>query len=312
MPCFRTSIAVLIVLMSACTLPATADARSSSYNTAPTISGTPATAATIGIAYTFQPTATDANRDTLTFTIKNKPSWVNFNTGTGLMSGIPQTVGTYSNIVISVSDGKARRSLPAFSIQVSASTTSSSAAASITNTAPTISGTPITSVTAGTAYSFTPTAADANGDGLGFSIANKPAWASFNTATGRLSGTPGSSSTGSYAGVTISVSDGTATTSLAPFTLTVNPAPVTTASATLTWTRPTLNSDGTALTDLSAYRIYYGVSGTSYSNSVVIGSDLTSYTIGNLATGSTWHFAISSINTSGVEGSPSNPASTSL
>lgn len=146
---------------------------------------------------------------------------------------------------------------------------------------------------------------------MGFSISNKPSWASFNTATGQLSGTPTTANVGSYANVTISVSDGKASASLTPFTITVNSAPVTTGSATLTWTRPTLNSDGSTLTDLYSYKIYYGTSSTALNSSVVVSGDLTSHTIGNLATG-TWYFAISSINTAGVEGIRSNPASKSL
>ena len=54
----------------------------------------------------------------------------------------------------------------------------------------TISGTPSTSVTVGTNYSFTPSATDSDGGALKFSIANAPAWATFNAATGQLSGSP--------------------------------------------------------------------------------------------------------------------------
>lgn len=54
------------------------------------------------------------------------------------------------------------------------------------NTAPTISGSPASTVQQGNTYSFTPSAEDQDGDKLTFSITNKPAWASFNTATGRL------------------------------------------------------------------------------------------------------------------------------
>src|SRR5262245_5853976 len=58
------------------------------------------------------------------------------------------------------------------------------------NTAPTITGSPSTSVNQGAAYSFTPVAADADGDGLVFGIDAKPTWALFNTTNGLLSGTP--------------------------------------------------------------------------------------------------------------------------
>src|SRR5689334_15243275 len=51
----------------------------SSGNTAPTISGTAGTSATAGQAYSFTPTASDADHDTITFTIANKPSWAAFN-----------------------------------------------------------------------------------------------------------------------------------------------------------------------------------------------------------------------------------------
>ena len=50
------------------------------------------------------------------------PVWANFDNKTGQLSGTPGTgsVGTYSNIVISVSDGTVSTKLPAFSIQVQA------------------------------------------------------------------------------------------------------------------------------------------------------------------------------------------------
>ncbi len=89
-----------------------------------------------------------------------------------------------------------------------------------------INGTPLTSVTSGTAYSFTPTASDANSDPLTFSIANRPTWATFSTSTGRLSGTPASTDVGTTSGIAISVSDGKVSTSLAAFSIAVTaPAP---------------------------------------------------------------------------------------
>jgi len=91
------------------------------------------------------------------------------------------------------------------------------------NTAPTISGTPSTNAKAGTEYSFTPSGADSDtGDTLTYSITNKPSWATFNTTTGVLSGTPTNSDTGEYAGIVISVSDGTLSADLATFTITVS------------------------------------------------------------------------------------------
>jgi large repetitive protein len=97
------------------------------------------------------------------------------------------------------------------------------------NSAPTISGSPLPRVDMDTAYSFTPTANDADADTLTFSIVNKPGWATFDTATGALTGTPPRSAVGVTDGIVITVSDGTLSASLPAFTLEViatNQAPV--------------------------------------------------------------------------------------
>jgi parallel beta-helix repeat protein len=186
-------------------------------NSPPTIAGTPATSVTAGSAYSFQPSAADANGDALVFSVQNCPAWATFNTSTGRLAGTPDAsrVGTSVNVVISVSDGRATVSLPAFAIAVDAQP----------NVAPTISGTPAMSVVAGNPFAFQPVAADANGDALTFSIQNRPSWANFNSSTGYLGGTPNAGQVGSWSSITISVSDAKASTSLAPFTVQVLPPP---------------------------------------------------------------------------------------
>ena len=84
----------------------------------------------------------------------------------------------------------------------------------ITNTAPTISGTPQTAVGATKAYRFTPYASDAQNNALTFSIANKPVWATFSAASGTLGGTPSSTQAGTYGNIVIKVSDGSLSASL--------------------------------------------------------------------------------------------------
>ncbi|MEM8983830.1 MAG: putative Ig domain-containing protein, partial [Pseudomonadota bacterium] len=96
------------------------------------------------------------------------------------------------------------------------------------NTAPVINGTPADTTNAGRPYTFTPTATDADGDTLTFSIENQPPWASFDATTGQLSGTPFAANVGTTENVTISVTDGEATASLAPFSLMVTPQQLTT------------------------------------------------------------------------------------
>ncbi|MET0081233.1 MAG: putative Ig domain-containing protein, partial [Candidatus Thiodiazotropha lotti] len=182
-------------------------------NTPPVISGSPSTQVAEGQAYSFRPSASDADNDSLSFSIANRPTWASFSSSTGQLSGTPDMddAGTTSNIRISVSDGTDTISLNAFSITVNG-----------TNQAPTISGSPATSVAEGGSYRFAPSADDADGDSLSFSIANRPSWASFNTSTGVLSGTPGMDDAGTTSNIRISVSDGSATASLSAFSITVS------------------------------------------------------------------------------------------
>lgn len=88
-------------------------------NEAPTITGAPGVSVAAGSNYTFTPTASDANGDHLTFSIVGKPSWATFSIADGTLSGTPPTVGNYSSIVITVSDGSLSASLAPFSIVVS-------------------------------------------------------------------------------------------------------------------------------------------------------------------------------------------------
>jgi hypothetical protein len=168
-----------------------------------------------------------------------------------------------------------------------------------TNRAPTISGTPTATVVEGEFYEFMPTAADPDGDALDFSITRKPAWATFDRSTGRLSGTPGADDVGNFTNIAISVSDGSATASLGNFDITVDAIAL--GTATLSWNPPTENVDGTALTDLTGYRIYYGRSETQLSRTIVINNPgLTRYVVDNLAQAH-WYFAMTSVNADGVE-----------
>jgi hypothetical protein len=77
-------------------------------------------------------------------------------------------------------------------------------------------------------------------------------------------------------------------------------------TATLTWTAVTQNTDGTLLTDLAGYKVFYGVSASAM-NTVALLSDptLTTYVVRNLPSG-TWYFAVAAYTSSGTEGAMSN------
>ncbi|MEI8608729.1 Ig-like domain-containing protein [Enterovibrio sp. Hal110] len=187
-------------------------------NNPPVIGGTPLNTVNEGSPYTFTPTVSDLDGDTVTFSVTNKPSWLSFDASTGTLSGIPahKDVGTSAGIQLTATDdgtGTLSSTLTTFAITVID-----------INNVPTISGIPGTSVLEGNAYTFTPSTSDLDGDTLSFSISNKPAWATFNTTTGSLTGTPVHADVGTTPGITITVTDnynGASVAVLAPFDLTV-------------------------------------------------------------------------------------------
>ena len=76
----------------------------------------------------------------------------------------------------------------------------------------------------------------------------------------------------------------------------------------LSWTPPTTNTDGSQLTNLAGYKIYYGTSSGHYTQSVNAGN-VTSYTITNLTDGVKYYFAATAYNTAGAESGYSNEVS---
>ena len=174
------------------------------------------------------------------------------------------------------------------------------------NSAPTISGTPPTTIKISELYSFAPLASDADSDNLTFSIQNMPRWASFDNNTGNLSGMPNPGDEGTYDNIDISVSDGSLFASLPMFSITVSQVGL--GSVTLSWSPPTQNDDGSVLTDLTAYKFYYGTASGTYPNSIRIDNPgIASYVVENL-TPNTYFFVATAINSSGVESRFSNEA----
>jgi hypothetical protein len=273
-----------------------------------TISGTPNFSVRAETWYSWRPTAKDTVPSQMRFAVHNKPAWASFDSGNGHLYGrpTPKDVGTYTNITISVSDLHGYVSLPAFLITVHVP----KAAPAPVDAAPTISGRASTVVNVGTAYGFTPAAADANNDKLSFSIQNMPNWAKFDTASGSLSGTPEAANVGTYDNIRISVSDGKVSAMLPAFTITVNQ--MSAGNATLDWTPPTENSDGSVLTNLAGYNIHYGTSPDNLTQVVRLANPgLASYVVDNLSAGK-WYFAVTSYVANGAESSNSGVVSTTI
>jgi hypothetical protein len=176
-----------------------------------------------------------------------------------------------------------------------------SAPTSGANAPPMITGSPMLTLSAGESYVFLPIATDDNGDPLTFSIENLPQWAVFDSVTGAIAGVPDTNDIGTTNNIVISVSDGLAVTQLTAFSITVTDANVQLGSVTLQWLPPTENEDGSALTDLAAYRIYYGTSPDNLNQVININNPgLGRYVVENLLP-STYYFGATAINSAGVE-----------
>ena len=82
--------------------------------------------------------------------------------------------------------------------------------------------------------------------------------------------------------------------------------------ATLDWMPPTENNDGSALTNLAGYTVYYGTDRNDLSQSVKVSNPgLASYTVTGLTSG-TWYFAVTSYSADGVESARTTTVSTKI
>ena len=122
-------------------------------------------------------------------------------------------------------------------------------------------------------------------------------------ATGELSGTPTAAEVGTYSNIGISVSDGRTSVSLPAFPIVVTQDA--TGSVTLDWVAPTSNTNGTPLTDLAGYWIYYGTSANALTQTVQIANPgILTYVLNNLTPG-TWYFAVTAYTSANVQSNQS-------
>ena len=129
----------------------------------------------------------------------------------------------------------------------------------------------------------------------------------FNSATGALTGTPTASEEGSSTPITITGSNGTSSASIdSPFIVQVRAPAATSGSATLYWIPPTQNTNGTPITNLAGFHIYYGTSANALTTTVTVeGGSSATYTITGLNAG-TYYFSVVAYNTEGVDSPNSN------
>ena len=148
-----------------------------------------------------------------------------------------------------------------------------------------------------------PITSQASGTYFAFALTSVQGSANFGTpATATIDVNAATASTGSSSSGASSSSGGSSSGSSSSST----------DSVTLSWSAPTDNTNGTALTNLAGYNIYYGTNSTDLSQKVSLTTvGLLTYVVTNLNSG-TWYFYITSVNTAGVESSPSAVVSASI
>jgi hypothetical protein len=170
---------------------------------------------------------------------------------------------------------------------------------------PTLVGTPATVMWQGDTYSFAARATDPDGDVLAFEIENRPSWATFDAASGRLHGVPELADVGETLSIRVGVSDGQHRVWLPPFDLTVRA--VSHGSVLVTWEAPTENTDDSPLQDLAGFKIYGGTDPDATLTMATVGSGISAYRFDGLTAG-VYHFSTTALNSQGLESEPSDVA----
>lgn len=93
---------------------------------------------------------------------------------------------------------------------------------------------------------------------------------------------------------------------------TSSPATKAARSVEVSWSAPTTNTNGSALTDLAGYRVYYGTSPGALSQSADVPSaGAVSYIVRGLGAG-TWYFAVAAYTNTGLESTYSSVVSRTI
>ena len=166
-------------------------------NDVPTFISIPLTSALQDAVYTYNLVAEDIDGDTLEYSAPVLPAWLTFTAETQILTGTPANddVGDH-DVTLRIFDETV------FVDQDFVITVANE------NDGPVFTSTPDTTAAEETAYAYTPTVEDIDGDILTFTAPVLPGWLSFNEASHLLSGTPGNDDVGDH-NVTIRAFDGT-------------------------------------------------------------------------------------------------------
>ena len=196
-------------------------------NQDPIITSTPITTATVGVLYTYDVEADDADQDTLTFALTTFPTGMTIDSASGLIQWTPAVAGN-EDVVVEVTDGNGGSDTQSFTINVP-----------VPNQNPTITSTAITTGNVAELYSYDVEASDPDLDTLTYLLNVFPTGMTIDANTGLIQWTPDAE--GDF-DVTVRVEDGNGGFATQSFTITVGPAnqvptitstPITNATATV-------------------------------------------------------------------------------
>lgn len=213
------------------------------------ISGTPVTTATQGIAYAgFTVSAAGGNVPYVYSLTGSWPAGISINSSTGAITGTPTISGSYTGLSVRATDTVgSQANLATFSINVATSLA--------------INGTPATTATQNFAYpGFTATASGGTAPYTYALVGTWPAGVTVDGFTGVVSGTPTNS--GSFTGLSIRATDSLGVQAqLSTFSITVAAAMVVTGSptpptiATKNWAFPGFTASATGGTGAKTYSL---------------------------------------------------------
>ncbi|WP_407692721.1 discoidin domain-containing protein [Reichenbachiella carrageenanivorans] len=180
-------------------------------NQAPVVAAIPAQSVVEGNSLNVSVSASDSNGDNLTLSASNLPSFATFmdhGNGTGTVSVVTTSgdAGVYSNITLTANDGLANAST-SFDLTV---TTGAS------NSAPVLAAIGSQSVDEDATSNVSIAATDADADTMTITATGLPSFATLtpnSNGSSTLAMSPTSGDAGTYSGIVISVTDGTATDS---------------------------------------------------------------------------------------------------
>ncbi|WP_298850495.1 Ig-like domain-containing protein [uncultured Aquimonas sp.] len=149
-------------------------------NQPPGLSGSPVTSAMVGITYSYQPTASDPDGDSLLFSLSTSPAGAQIDPTSGALTWTPRVAQLGAQaFVVRVDDGRGGWATQSFSVDVQPNN----------NATPVITSLPGTQGKSGREYRYNVFASDADGDALIYSLMEAPAGMQI-AADGRITWTP--------------------------------------------------------------------------------------------------------------------------